>query len=125
MGVENAVQAVAIAVSHGWLPSLHIPDRIRLVRPRTVDKWRAAHKKAAAAMRANPGTPVDIGPYTTRQGAHGAVWRIREGITGEYKPARAFTAEALRNDIGAWIVRAVFHGEPTAPTAPLPERTAS
>lgn len=125
MGVQNAAQAVAVAVSYGWLPDLRIPERVRVVRPRSVDKWRAAHKKAAAAMRAQPGTPVEIGPYTTRQGAHGAVWRIRDGLTGEYKPAGHFDAEALRNDVGAWIVRATFHGEPATPTAQLLERTAS
>lgn len=126
LGVHNAAQAVAIAMSYGWLPPLQIPERARVVRPRSVDKWRTEHKKAAAAMRSEPGTPVEIGPYTTRQGAHGAVWRIREGLIAEYRPARHFDAEALRNEIGAWVVRGTFCGEPaTSTTTPILERTAS
>ncbi|MCQ9178734.1 hypothetical protein KMT30_06750 [Streptomyces sp. IBSBF 2953] len=127
LNVHTAAQAVAIAVSHGWLPDFRIPDCATLAPRRPVNKWREAHAEAVAAMRAQPGTPVEVGPYTTRQGARGAVWRIRQGLTQEYRPAGQFDAEAHRRGSGAWsswIVSARYLGEPATHTTTVLERTA-
>ena len=120
INVQNAVQAVAVAMHHGWLHGLQIPQlppppaQVQHLHPRA---WRAIYRQQVTKMRAEPGARVPIGPYASYSGSHNAAWRMRKGLLQEFQPRGAFDAQAIRTQHGHWVVLARYLGEPTEPVS--------
>lgn len=118
LGALNGTQAAAIAAHHGWLPGLRLPDSPAPVAARGAHTWRALYRESAARMREQPGTTVDIGPYTTLTSARVAARRINKGLLPQFSPAGSFKARHTRasDRDRRWIVAARYVGEPTSTT---------
>lgn len=125
LGAKSAAQAVAIAVHRAWLPGLRVPRVGEPVRHQGPNAWQVIHRNRAAELRAQPGTPLDIGPYAAPTAARNAALRIRNGEYESFQPAGAFTAAHIRGDLGRWFVRVCFLGEhPGADSSQLMEGAA-
>lgn len=125
LGAANAAQATAIATRQGWLPGLQVPEPVAPLRRLSPQEWNRVLQQRADEMRAQPGTPVQIGPYVSPTGASGTAWRIGKGLSAPFRPAGAFTAKAVRLARSRWAVEARYIGDhadchPATPT----ERTA-
>ncbi|WP_416976645.1 response regulator transcription factor [Streptomyces sp. T028] len=116
LGARNATQAVAVAVHHGWLPPLRLPDPPKSLAIHGPRNWRKLHAQAAAQMRERPLSFVDVGPYASRNSAHRAAQRVNAGLLPEFKPAGAFEAHPRRTDGTRWGLRMRYLGEPANPT---------
>lgn len=110
LGAKGAAQATAVAAHHGWLPDVHIPAHAEPIPRRSPQTWRILHQQAAAAMRRQPGTPVELGPYRSRSGAVKVIGQIRKGLISDFRPAGAFTAELDQRGRGHWVVCARYTG---------------
>ncbi|MFF3847981.1 LuxR C-terminal-related transcriptional regulator [Streptomyces sp. NPDC002328] len=116
LGVHNIAHAAAVAVHHGWLPELRVPEQVPPPPAFSTSGWIRVYREAADELRAAPGDTQDIGPYTSYSGASNAVWRIRKGLLKPFQPAGAFEALAARQERGHWFVTARYVGEPTPTT---------
>jgi DNA-binding CsgD family transcriptional regulator len=108
IGAKNGAHAVAIALRHGWIADLHIPDPFEEVpRVHGPTVWNRVYRERAAELRQAPGSQADIGPYRSRHGARGAARSIRKGLHDAFSPAGSFDASTVRAARG-WIVRARY-----------------
>lgn len=123
IGARTMVQAAAAAAHFGWTPASCIPPDPTPVLNHSPTSWQSLVRRRVAEMRAQPGVPVDIGPYGSISGARGTAWRINKGLLASVRPTGAFKAQAVRGEQGLWVVRARYVGEPA--TAPIQEGTAS
>ncbi|MET9081381.1 helix-turn-helix transcriptional regulator [Streptomyces sp. NPDC004237] len=124
LGARNRGHAMAIAVTHGWLPDLEtrvVQPPSRRVGPHS---WKRFYQEQAERLRDEPGAPMELGPYTAPSGARRAARCIEQGLFAPFAPAGAFTATPSRSRHGYWwVVTTTYVAEVTA--SPLPERTAS
>ncbi|MFD1656932.1 helix-turn-helix transcriptional regulator [Streptomyces caeni] len=114
LGARDRTHAAAIAAHFGWLPGLDIAQVRERVHRKSPQQWQEIHRERAAAMRAQPGTSVDIGPYTSNSGAANVARGIQDGRLDAYQPVGAFTAQATHTGPGRWVVRAHYIGTPTS-----------
>ncbi|MEU9208479.1 LuxR C-terminal-related transcriptional regulator [Streptomyces sp. NPDC048415] len=117
IGATNQVQAAAIAGQQGWLPDLRTPRfSPELPGTKSPRAWQAYYRECVQQMREQPGVKVRIGPYGTYSGAHNAAWRINKGLLKEVQPAGAFSASAVVDGHGQWVVLGCYLGDPTDTT---------
>lgn len=116
LGARSGVQAVAIAIHHGWLPTLRLPEPPKRLPRKGPRNWRDRHTEAAAHMREHPLSYVDVGPYASRNSVYKAAKRVNDGLFPEFQPAGAFEAHPRRMDGTSWGLRMRYLGEPANPT---------
>jgi hypothetical protein len=110
LNADTVDQAVAICVMNGWITR----DHVRLpepVRGRSATGWTQLYRKRARQLREQPGEWLTTGPYTSRQSALRAAYRIRAGLIRDFKPRGSFEVELARDE-SVWALRLRFIGDP-------------